>query len=230
MKMGVQKIISDMKSLNLTEAENLAIPILNVDGKNIGKLIPVGNWVLSESDLIESIRTWRHKTMKMFMTQFESTYEKTYNYLKDIAISHGNRIFFIISDDDGRMIGHIGLANIDAGRGELDNLMRGVDGGDPRLIYYAELALLNWGFEALGISKNVVHVISYNWLVLALHEEVGYTLVEKEALKKIEDAGLVYHEVVELNDANVKYSNIKLSITNTNFYQKNNWVKPNYKN
>ena len=179
--MDYRNSISSMKRSTFSEALQLSIDVFDKSKNAVGKLVPVGDWILDDKDKIELIRSWRQRTMRMFLTQFESTYEKTYGYLKNLTIAQEGRIFFLIYDADNRLIGHMGIADVDGNTGELDNLMRGVEGGDPRLVYFAEIALLDWCFKNLGIKESDVRVLSYNWLVTSLHEEVGY--VHKEKIK-----------------------------------------------
>jgi len=184
----------------------------------------VGDWILDDKDKIELIRSWRQRTMRMFLTQFESTYEKTFGYLKNLSIAQEGRIFFLIYDSDNRCIGHMGITNVDGKTGELDNLMRGVEGGDPRLVYFAEIALLDWCFKNLEITESDVRVLSFNWLVISLHEEVGYVHKEKIPLKRNTKDGVTFHDVVGESESNVKYACVKMLLKKEVFYESNSWI------
>jgi hypothetical protein len=216
--------ISSMKKNSFEEAFLLRIFVLDSERNNVGYLVPVGNWILSDELKIEQIRLWRQRTMRMFLTQFESSFDKTLGYLKNLSIEQKGRIFFLLYDDKDQFVGHMGIANVDGNKGELDNLMRGINGGHPRLVYFAEVALLNWCFNNLEISESDVRVISYNWLTLALHEEVGYKLSENIPLKKILKDGCVFHETTEREKTNVKYSCAKMVVSKQRFYEVNNWL------
>jgi hypothetical protein len=224
--MGYRESILSMKKSTFNEALWLSINVFDRSENSIGKLVPVGDWILDDKEKIELMRSWRQRTMRMFLTQFESTYEKTFGYLKDLSIAQEGRIFFLIYDSDNRLIGHIGVADVDGKAGELDNLMRGVEGGDPGLIYFAEIALLDWCFKNLGITESNVRVLSYNWLVLSLHEEVGYIQKEKFPLKKSVKDGVTFHDVVVESDSNVRYACVKMLLQKEVFYKANNWLCP----
>jgi len=217
--MNWRKYISEMKCNSYLEAKKKAISIFNDEKKLIGELVPVGEWILKDSVCIESISSWRQKSMKMFLTQFESTYDKTYVYLKKLSIDEGGRLFFMIYDDANNVIGHIGVSNVDGIQGELDNLMRGSSGGDRRLIYFAEATLLNWCFLNLGIQKFLVYVISYNWIVMNLHTEMGFLIDEKFSLRKFVENETTFHEKVGMFDKNVGYSAIRMNLKKEIFYQ-----------
>lgn len=220
--MSYREIISAMKCATHTEAEKRAIEITNRSGELIGKLVPVGTWILEDQTKISLMGSWRQRTMRMFLTQFESTAERTERYLRDVAIAQDQRLLFLIYDQSGRFVGHMGIADVDGSSAELDNFMRGSEGGDPRLVYFAELALLDWCFRILNLQQSTVQVLSYNWLVVSLHEDVGFRVIESLPLMKYVKDGIVFHDVVDIQRSNVKYSYIKLILSKDEFT-----VRPN---
>ncbi len=222
--MTFQEQIAKMKSLTFGQASTKAIYVYNEKGDRLGSLVPVGKWILREFETIELIRQWRQKAMRMFLTQFESTFDRTYDYLNKVVISHEGQLLFMLYDKEDRLIGHMGIAGVNGETGELDNLIRGVEGGDPRLIYFSELALLNWCFKHIGIKQCHVRVLSYNWLVISLHEEVGYIFVDNEPLMRVERNGVIFHDVVNPLKSNVNYGITKLVLTKSDFYKKNAWL------
>lgn len=224
--MTYQTVIRQMKAATFAEAEALAIPVANAQGEAVGKLVPVGAWLLDDREKIELISGWRKRAMRMFLTQFESTYEKAHGYLKNLSVAQENRLLFLMYDDAGRFVGHMGLADVNGISGELDNFMRGVDGGNPNLVFLAELALLDWAFGTLGLQQSVVSVLSYNWLTVQLHEEVGFTVTENLPLKKSEADGVVTHATCTAEEANVKYAYTKLALQKAAFYAKFGWLQP----
>jgi RimJ/RimL family protein N-acetyltransferase len=222
--MKYKKVIFDMKCHSFSLANTKSIPVHNIEKIQIGKLVPVGDWILEDKNKVELISTWRQKTMRMFLTQFESSYESTLKYLKNLAIAQESRILFLIYDATEKLIGHIGIAEVDGNRGELDNLMRGQEGGDSRLIFFAEIALLNWSFKNLGIKHSEVLVLSYNWMAISLHEEVGFTFVSNSRLKKYEKDAVIFHKAVTEEDSNVNYSITKMLLKKDLFYLKTNFL------
>ena len=223
--MTYQTLIRQMKAATFAEAAQLAIPVTSAQGETVGKLVPVGEWILDDREKIELISGWRKRAMRMFLTQFESTYEKAHGYLKNLSVAQENRLLFLMYDDAGRFVGHMGLADVNGARGELDNFMRGVDGGNPNLVFLAELALLHWAFGTLGLQQSVVSVLSYNWLTVQLHEEVGFTVTENLPLKKSETDGVVTHATCSAAEANVKYSYTRLALQKSDFYAKFAWLQ-----
>ena len=156
--MGYREVIALMKCDDFADADARAIPVFNSERKYVGRLIPVGNWLLNDDEKIELIRAWRQRTMRMFLTQFEATFCGTYEYLKSRAIGQEGRLLFMLYDDADKLIGHMGVTDVDESSGELGEIIRGIAGGDPRLIYFAEKALLNWCFKELEISQSHVRM------------------------------------------------------------------------
>lgn len=218
--MGYREIIALMKCDDFANADARAIPVFNSERKYIGRLIPVGNWLLDDDEKIELIRAWRQRAMRMFLTRFEATFGGTFEYVKSRAIAQEERLLFMLYDDADKLIGHMGVADVTESSCELDNIIRGVAGGDPRLIYFSEKALLNWCFKELEISQSDARVLSYNRLVISLHEEVGYKVVEQIPLRRRENNGFTFHEPVEAGEANVKYTCTRMVLKKDDFCTK----------
>lgn len=217
MSSSAQKLIADFKCSSFAEAHGRALPVVDEKGATIGSLLPVGPWILDDREKIQAICDWRQKAMRFFLTQFKSTYARTYGYLKNLSIGQEGRIFFLIYDQDGGFIGHIGLSDVDGQTGELDNLMRGKSGGDPQLIPYAEKTILDWAFGDLGLAHMSLQIISFNVLTIKLHAEFGFETTEKSPLKKSEKDGFTIHEAVEACAANVRYQSVRMEATRDQF-------------
>ena len=215
---ALEIFISSLKKKSLEEALSVGIDILDEAGTVCGKLVPVGEWILGDSEKVELIKNWRKNAMRMFFAQFESTFDSAFKYLKNFSINQKNRVLFLIFDKDRNFIGHAGFSNIGRESAELDNLMRGVSGGDPRLIFNSEMCLLKWCFTNLHVNKITAQVISYNWLVTDLHKEVGFSVKQVQPLRKVNLNGMINHQVVDEAEANVKYSAVTMEISIDKFF------------
>lgn len=215
-KLTVLDHVSTYKRKTLEEAVTVAIPILRGNAI-IGKLLPVGEWILNDVEKIQLICDWRSKTMRMFLTQFENSFSLAKNYLEKVPIKSPDRILFLILDEQDRLIGHIGLANINKDSCEIDNMMRGEAGGDTQLMTAAEQTLLDWCFTQLHVSLCTVVVLSYNWLAQMLHESVGFSEIGRYPLLKKETNGIISHEIVEESHSNVQYRSVLMELKATKF-------------
>ncbi|MBS0201240.1 MAG: GNAT family N-acetyltransferase [Proteobacteria bacterium] len=216
---NLQRRISELKSKSFDEAFAEAMPIRDGADVLIGRLVPCGDWILHDDEKLTAICEWRQRSMRMYLTQFQSTVELTRKYFQN-TLPDPTRIFFLIYDADQRFVGHIGVANMKSGSAEIDNLMRGVEGGNTRLVYHSEVAMLAWLFSDLGIENCEVKVLSYNWMAASLHEEVGFHVDHKSKLKKNESGGVTTHEPCNDEDANVSYGYVTMSMTGKEFFDR----------
>ncbi len=220
----VQAQLARLKTATREAAAALALPLHNRTGALVGGLLPIGPWLLDDAAQIAAISAWRQRAMRMFLTQFQATPENTRRYLETMSIGEAGRLLWLILDEGGRCIGHIGLSGAtaaDGGRAELDNLMRGVDGGDPGLIQLAEVALLRWAFDVLGLRHIDLRAVSYNWMVMALHEEVGFQATRQAPLHKRSDNGITWHDECAAALANVRYHCTHMALDRTRFQAQN---------
>lgn len=174
--------VGSLKRDTLESARALAIPI-TCGEEVVGKLVPIGPWILSDKPLIEAMATWRARTMEMFLAQFESTPTKTADYLLRFSIGQENRILFMI-ESDSTFLGHIGLANIQHGTAEIDNVMRGISAGPRGLMSASERALAGWAFASLDLSSLYLRVLSNNTLAKRLYERDGFVTSESLPLRR----------------------------------------------
>lgn len=209
--------IQALKRDSLVDARAHRIPI-ETDGAVIGSLVPIGPWILTDAHHIGLICQWRQAAMKMFMAQFDSTPERTRHYLEQRSVGEADRILFFIHDADDRCVGHGGFSGIGEDAAELDNLMRGVGGGHPTLIQHAERTLLAWLFAQMGSAEITARVLSYNWLVIELHERLGFRRRASLPLKKTAfDDGLTLLVPCEPEQANVRHTCIELALSPADF-------------
>ena len=213
-----------MKAMQLVDAKSLAIPVKNCTNDLVGRLVPVGPWLLDDTEMVETIKTWRNRFRRMFLVQLETSYQRTFDYLKNCSIGQKNQLLFLLFDNQGQFIGHLGISKTTESSCELDNFMRGASGGSPRLIYFAELALLNWCFTTLDVSNVYVGVLSYNFMAIDLHTEVGFSKIERKHLKKMVLNDTISHAIVDSSDANVHYQFVEMCLQKDTFQSKYDYM------
>ncbi len=184
----------DLKSLIhiLKDGENhFSIPIYSDEKKELGSLVLIDKNLVNDQIIIDALTRWRQKYMKFFLTQFNATSDRTKSWLSQTIIPAYDRLFFLIYDDQKQLIGNFGLCNISSTQVELDNLIRGEKGGDTRLIYYSEIALLSWVYLSLDVPRANLHVFSNNLKTISLHESVGFNIERSHRLTRIMHNGEV---------------------------------------
>ena len=228
------KIITNMKKNSFSEAMTQSLPIINLKNKTIGKLVPVGKWILSDDKKIKNLTQWKKKYIKCFFSQYKPTIERTFWYLNNFSIKKNNRIFFLIFTNKNEFIGHIGLAGIEKRIATLDNLIRGVSKGNSKLIHFSIFTILDWFFKNFETKKISGKIISYNSVSVSLLKKIGFRIKEKTPLKKIKEINYIKinknnkvkieginHIDTNLSDSNVKYVSIKILLDKNEFYKKN---------
>lgn len=213
-----------MKKEIFTEALSCSIDVLDKNKNKIAKLIPVGNWALKDSKLLNSFAKWRKTYMNFFFKQFTSSKESMIGYLKNLSIGKGNRIFFAIYVDK-TLVGHIGLKNITKNSAELDNIIRGETGGPSNLMLLSEKTLLYWAFFILDLKKVNAKVMSNNLMALNLHEELGFKLKKKYYLKKFQMKKRLFYRTSDKKAATENFFMNSIELSKKDFITVNNFTQ-----
>lgn len=164
----------------------VTINVVGDEGREIGHLWPITKAAASNRELIQKLTDWRNRARIHFFSQFTATYERTHSWLKNVLLPDEGRLLFMINSN-GKSVGHLGFRDLHDHTVELDNLIRGEIGGHPQLIYHAEVALINWMFQNLGIDLINAWVLAHNAVVSSLHKRVGFEPAERVPLLKVQE-------------------------------------------
>lgn len=195
--------ISKLKTRDVSEAKAMSLPVLIREGMTVS-LVPIGPWILTEEHIINLMATWRKGAMRMFLAQFDSTYERTRSYLENLAISEQDRLLFLVLQGD-EAIGHIGFSNIQDEKAELDNVMKGSPLVFPDLMFEISTALIDWGFQALDLRNIHLQVTSHNESALKLYSRLGFKTENRLPLRLEHGEGLTLHVPCALEESDVPF-------------------------
>lgn len=218
-------LFNEKKLISIKNSTKKNFLILNDQKKIIGNLVPIRTSQLNNVGLIDTILEWRKKFNRLFPTRKLINRKTTYNFIKQSYIDELNSILFLIYTKNRELIGHVGLMKLDQESFELVNLIRGAKGGDRKLIYFAEITALNFGFNVGIKSGCFVELMSYNWMVKDLHESIGFIKKTSYPLKKIVVPDSTIHERVNENDKNVQYTIDKYFMARKKFFSLNKMQK-----
>ncbi len=212
------KFIGDV----INEKIQLSIEIIDNNNKVIGCLKPITRSTINDEFIIKKLTKLRNDAMQFFLTQFIATHRRTKNWLANTVLNDNKRILFIIYDNSGNIIGNYGFTKLNESSTEIDNLIRGESFGDPRIIFYAERALIKWLFEKFKLDEIVGYIFSDNILPMLLHKEIGFSVKEKLPLAKKVINNEIYWNKVKNGDVSKadKYQ-FKISINQEDFMRKN---------
>lgn len=168
------------------------LPIRDSTGENVGWLSMIDAHDVDDRELVSELTAWRNANREHFLTQFEATAERTASWLRDVVIPDTSRAFYIISNVENFRIGHLGVRGLDSQCPELDNMIRGRSGGDPKLMYWAEIALIARVFEITAADSICLQVFSNNWIPISIHQSIGFQLDRLSRLSRSEVGGEVH--------------------------------------
>jgi RimJ/RimL family protein N-acetyltransferase len=179
-------VLERVKTVPREVLEGGELPIRTEDGRRMGALVPITRAVAQEPGVTALLVRWREAHKRFFFTQFTTNEERTALWLERGILGDAGRVLFFMCDESGTRLGHYGLTGVREGHAELDNLIRGERGGDRRLVYYAEVALLAFAFERLGAEVVMLRAFANNVLATAIHDEIGFVRERNEPLVKEE--------------------------------------------
>ena len=168
---------------NLAEAFSLSIPI-----SQEASLVPVGNWILDDSTLINLMCKWRTDNKESFFAQIEPDPYSMRAYLTSQNITDNRNLLFIIFVS-GQTLGHLGLSRISGSRAHLDQVMKAVPKNFPSkqlgLMESSIQAPANWSATVLHLKALELEVISSNVQAIKLYEKCIFLLVETIPLRTV---------------------------------------------
>ena len=216
-------IIRQLKGLETGDLSSFSIPIIKDEGSVIGRLVPINRELANNSLIIEYLTKWRQKYMKYFLSQFTATNERTQLWLNNNLLLDDTTILFLIQNQEGKWIGNFGICNIREKEAEIGPLVRGEKGGDPKIIFYAEISLMHWIYKILKIDDIYLHVFSNNLRTINLHSSVGFEKYQTYQLVKTESNQEIKYQI----NMNQPYSDladglglIKMTITKKYFLER----------
>lgn len=216
MELEAESFVRRLKE-NEDPAKTLELPVIRPDGIRVGTLRLIDSVRSSAPDLVVNLTKWRNASMRFFLSQFVATEERTQQWLNNVVIPAEDRILFELLDDTGRAVGHAGVCNFSMHACELDNFIRGEQGGDPNLFLAAERAMLHWVFCDIGVDIVTLCIFSNNWIPINNHISIGFTVTDKRSMSRVEKDGVVQHLVDSQEGQPTKYSYLKMSLSKNDF-------------
>jgi hypothetical protein len=238
-----REIIRAYKGYGDLSDEERFIPVKNEAGEVLGRLRGVGAQEAKDESLAEALALWRQKYMSSFLTRFTATKERTRNWLTNTVAKDDTRILFLVDNNENRLQGHFGLAEITEHSANVDNAIRGAKEGDPKLFLYVELALMDFGFRKLGIEKQYGELFPDNIKSVKLHRSIGFVIEKRRPLVLVSDGDESRYvddpdiESVEITDSDAEIERAEefapkdnkrtlwvISMTKEEFYRRFDWI------
>jgi RimJ/RimL family protein N-acetyltransferase len=183
-------LLAEYKARAAPDPTRAAIEITRRE-QRLGLLVPALT-PLAIADL-ESLSAWRNLHRSAFFSERASSAASTARWLDAIA-TRGDRLLFLITAGSDRIVGHIGLNDVDeaGGTAETDAWLGVGDRQAPGIMLFGFAALLRWAFGHLGLRFVDAQVFSDNTRVIRAHEMLGFHSEGQVPFARHEDAGGVW--------------------------------------
>ncbi|MBN2239562.1 MAG: aminotransferase class I/II-fold pyridoxal phosphate-dependent enzyme [Dehalococcoidales bacterium] len=141
-----------------------------------GCLIPVCELHADDPELIELFAKWRAENSYAFPTRFPVTFDGTKSWLRSKLLDVEDRMLFLVLNNNGDRIGHLGWANAvnDSFEMEIDNVVRGRKDIQPGIMSTAMKALVKWAQENLWPEVIFLRVLKSNTHAIQFYKDLGY--------------------------------------------------------
>lgn len=164
---------------------------------------------LADDRLIADLSKWRNKAKEKFFTVFNVTEQGTRNWLNKKFLQSDKNLLFLAEDENRRVVGHIGLLNVDGqlGEAEIDSVLRGEKVATPGFFRYVLQALVSWGKKELFLRRYYLSVFQDNLRAISLYKELGFRETAVYDTVKEERGGIICYvpaQILSENSAQTK--------------------------
>ena len=200
-KQSVDKEFSFLKQT--TQLDDLfakSIPL----GDGEGFLVPICELHYTDNELITKLSQWRTENAFAYPTQFPVTVEGTKSWLRTQILDAKDRILFLVLDQHGKSVGHLGFANAinDEEEIEIDNVVRGIKHAQPGIMSKAMKLLLSWAEEILLPRSIYLRVMDDNKHAIEFYRKLGFKDDQLIPLRKHEEGERIEYRPLTKNDHN----------------------------
>jgi perosamine synthetase len=149
--------------------QNAYLRAIPVQGE--GYLLPVCQAHIHDNELLEKLTEWRNLNVGVYPTQFTATLDTTRAWLKDRLLAMPDRMLFLVVNNTGKVIGHIGFNGClnDQFLFEIDNVVRGVKDINKGLFSKAMNSLIEWARKTINVSGFFLRVMDDNPKAIAFY-------------------------------------------------------------
>jgi RimJ/RimL family protein N-acetyltransferase len=191
LKERVLTTISRLKQPGAARDGSLAV---HMGGGVPARLVPITWEDVDRPDSIELLARWRETAADAFPSQFPVTLDGTKRWLIHGLLEVPDRLLFWVTTSlEKKRIGHVGVFHYDFDDGgfEIDNIVRGVEGALPGIIYHSLQELLTWNFNVLGMCSARLRVFAHNDRAIRLYQRLGFRETMRMPLVRVQERDVV---------------------------------------
>ena len=136
-------------------------------------LVPIANISCENSDLVNSLTSWRNIYRHTYPTQFTATADSTKYWMLENVLRNPNKILFQIIDSSNQLRGHIGLNFSDKSKGiiEIDNVAKCPETELKGIMSACLLALIKWCRDMLPVEYIDLKVLESNTKAVRFYQK-----------------------------------------------------------
>jgi RimJ/RimL family protein N-acetyltransferase len=194
----------------LTHAEAVVSSLL-VPGAHGVRLVPIGEWILTDTILIQDFSNWRAHNRNMYFAQFPESTDSMRQYLSKYTVRDPAFLLFLIESSEGAPLGHVGLKLINTKSAEIDSVMKSPSNTTRSLMDSCLKTLIDFAADSLELMGLQSEVISYNIRAIDLYSKNGFSEIHRSPLHRIQSEELIIHNRVKREDANVDYFSLTMA-------------------
>jgi len=185
-----RSLLKSLKAAAGLPGPQVQIPVASPP-KALLRPVPTREPLLNPDD-VRLLTEWRNRYVKVFLTEFTATENRTARWLSEVVGPADGKILFMLDEPDGTTFGYMGLDFIDWENrtGEADAIVRGKPTSVPGMMTTAIRTLLEWAHGQLGLEELGVRVRSDNEAV-EFYKKAGYEEVRRVPLRSIQEPGMV---------------------------------------
>ena len=201
-----KSVINNFKFLkatkNIQDVFLRAIPI-----ENLGFLIPLSESHEADTTLIQALTKWRNNNIHAYTTQFVATFESTKIWLREKVLSVDDRMLFLVTDIQGKILGHMGFSNCLNSQFlfEIDNVLKGEDSLFKGLFSKAIFALMEWARKIINVEGFILRVMDDNKHAINFYKKNDFIEDKLIPLVKEKNGDFVSYREASSGEPHEKY-------------------------
>lgn len=198
--------LQEMKHESIHLAKHWAIPV-----NNEVFLVPIGSWILSQSQYVKEMAMWRFESRNSFFARFPLSVESFSSYLMTHAIEDQCNVTFAVMQNHSELLGHAGLSSVNGHQATIDAVMIRPENRSSGLAQISLQTLVSWAQKALSVKRFQLEVLSSNESAIKLYSRLGFEISSRRNLREVVNGELKILEECTLEKSDVE--ELKLIMT-----------------
>jgi perosamine synthetase len=164
------------------------------------RLVPVASLHLNDENLIAKLAQWRNEVIHLYHDAAPATQDGTKLWMSRHVLLNPDRLLFLIIDQNGSPLGHLGLWRRDSNKFEIDNVLKGDAKAPKGVMSQALVTLILWAQEYLNVTQLPLRVLKSNSHAISFYSKLKFVQIDE--IDVALDQNGSSRNLVETNSAN----------------------------